>query len=201
MTAVFQVDGYEIVDAVISNESAKLLSTEFDILRDNIFASNNIDLNSVGFCNDPQVKKSFSWYGAYCFESLLLYAKPTMEKITGKKLYPTYSYARIYYNGATMESHVDRPSCQYSATLTVDVDSEPWEIWMENLKGESFPIKIPVGSMLVYRGDLLNHWRNEYKGTKQTQAFLHYVDADGEYANNIYDGRKMLGARMLGVNK
>lgn len=117
-----------------------------------------------------------------------------MEKVTGKKLHPTYSYARIYYNGATMESHVDRPSCQYSATLTVDVDdSGPWEIWLESLKSETLPIKIPVGSMLVYRGDLLNHWRNQYKGTKQIQAFLHYVDADGKYAHNIYDKRSMLG--------
>jgi hypothetical protein len=199
MTAMFQVNGYELVDAVISNESAKLLSTEFEILRDNVFDINNMDLNSVGFYNDHQVEKSFSWYGAYCFESLLLYVKPIMERVTGKKLHPTYSYARIYYNGATMESHVDRPSCQYSATLTVDVDdSGPWDIWMKNLDAVSVPVKIPVGSMLVYRGDLLNHWRNEYKGTKQIQAFLHYVDADGEYADNIYDGRKMLGARSVG---
>ena len=191
---MFHVDGYELIDGVISDESAKLLSTEFNILRDNVFASNDIDPNNIGFCNDIQVEKSFSWYGAYCFESLLLHVKPIMERVTGKKLHPTYSYARIYYNGATMALHKDRPSCQYSSTITIDVDSEPWEIWMENLKGGTLPIKIPVGSMLVYRGDLLNHWRTEYTGTKQIQAFLHYVDAEGEYASNIYDGRKMLGA-------
>lgn len=191
---MFHKDGYELINDVISKETSDLLSIEFNMLRDNIFLSNNRNLNEIGFCNDVVVKNSFSWYGAYCFESLLLYAKPIMEKVTGKKLHPTYSYARIYYNGATMAIHKDRPSCQYSSTITIDIDSEPWEIWMENLKGESFPMKIPVGSMLVYRGDLLNHWRTEYTGTKQIQAFLHYVDADGEYASNIYDGRKMLGA-------
>jgi hypothetical protein len=195
MTAMFQVDGYELVDAVISNESAKLLSTEFDILRDNVFATNNIDLNSVGFCNDHQVEKSFSWYGAYCFESLLLYVKPIMERVTGKKLHPTYSYARIYYNGATMSKHIDRPSCQYSATMAISVDETgPWDIWMKNFHGDAKPLSLNVGDMVVYRGDKLEHWREEpYKGNRQVQCFLHYVDADGEYANNIYDKRKMLG--------
>ena len=183
-----------MVTDVISKETSNLLSVEFNMLRDNVFLSNNVNLSQVGFNNDVQVEKSFSWYGAYCFESLLLIVKPIVEKVTGKTLHPTYSYARIYYNGATMAKHRDRPSCQYSATITIDVDeSGPWDIWMENLNGESTPIKIPVGSMVVYQGDKLDHWRDEYKGTKQIQAFLHYVDADGEYASNIYDGRAGLG--------
>jgi hypothetical protein len=191
----FSSDGYELIDNVISEETANLLSIEFNMLRDNIFLNNNMDLSSTGFHNDIQVEKSFSWYGAYCFESLLLYVKPIVEKITGKKLHPTYSYARIYYSGAEMKIHKDRPSCQYSATMTIEVDETgPWEIWMENLEGGTKPVIIPVGSMLVYCGDRLNHWRDEYKGKKQMQVFLHYVDADGQYADNIYDGRKILGA-------
>jgi hypothetical protein len=192
---MFHKDGYELINDVISKETSDLLSIEFNMLRDNIFLSNNRNLNEIGFCNDVVVKNSFSWYGAYCFESLLTLIKPSVEKVTGKTLIPSYSYARIYYNGATMCSHKDRPSCQYSATLTVDVDeSGPWDIWMENFDGVSVPIKIPVGSMLVYRGDKLNHWRNEYKGKKQIQAFLHYIDADGEFASYAYDGREILGA-------
>jgi hypothetical protein len=192
---MFHKDGYEVINDVITKQTSDLLSIEFNMLRDNIFLSNNRNLNEIGFCNDVQVENSFSWYGAYCFESLLTLIKPSVEKVTGKTLIPSYSYARIYYNGATMCSHKDRPSCQYSATLTVDVDeSGPWDIWMENFDGVSVPIKIPVGSMLVYRGDKLNHWRNEYKGKKQIQAFLHYIDADGEFASYAYDGREMLGA-------
>ena len=191
----FTSDGYQLAHNVISEETASLLSIEFNMLRDNVFLDNNIDLNNNEFCNDAQVTKSFSWYGAYCFESLLAYLKPTVEQITGKTLHPTYSYARIYYSGAEMLLHRDRPSCQYSATMTIEVDETgPWEIWMENLNGENKSVTIPVGSMLVYRGDLLNHWRDTYKGKKQIQVFLHYVDANGEYAGNIYDGRKCLGS-------
>ena len=187
--------GFEIVPNLISEETAKILSIEFEILRDNYFYSNAIPKENIFASNDRQVQNSFSWYGAYCFESLLSYALPTIENITNRKLYPTYSYARIYYNGATMPIHKDRPSCQYSATVTISVDDTgPWEIWMMDKNDGSHPLKLSVGDMCVYRGDLLSHWRSDYKGTKQIQAFLHYVDADGEYASNKFDKRKMLGA-------
>ena len=164
------------------------------MLHDNV--KFNANTEDKYWSNDPQVDKSFSWYGPYCFEALLQYTLPTMEKLTGKRLYPAYSYARIYYNGATMARHKDRPSCQYSATVTIEVDdSGPWEIGMQNYAGEEKMLSLPVGTMVAYRGDQLDHWREEpYNGNKQIQAFLHYVDADSEYSNLKYDQRVMLGA-------
>jgi hypothetical protein len=64
---------------------------------------------------------------------------------------------------------------------------------MRNLKGEASAITIPVGSMVVYRGDQLEHWRNTYTGNKQIQVFLHYVDVNGQYADHKFDKREMLG--------
>jgi len=190
----FITNGYQLEDNVISKETASLASIEFNMLRDIYFLNSGVDLNNNEFHNDTLVTKCFSWYGAYCFESLLLYLKPTVEKITGKRLHPTYSYARIYYNDAEMRLHKDKPSCQYSASMTIEVDETgPWEMWMENLDASYTPVSISVGSILVYRGDRLNHFREKYKGKKQIQVILHYVDADGEYAENIYDGRKLLG--------
>ena len=193
---MFDQEGYQVVNGVISPQTAELLSLEFQILRDNHHYNNSIPLNSTtGWHNDGQVERAFAWYAPYCFESLLLYVKPVMELITGKTLHPTYSYARIYYNGATMAKHIDRPSCQYSATMTISVDETgPWDIWMKNFTGDAKPITLNVGDMVVYRGDQLEHWREDpYKGNRQVQCFLHYVDAEGEYAHNIYDKRAMLG--------
>jgi hypothetical protein len=190
--------GYQVVNGVISPQTAELLSMEFQILRDNHYYQNSIPLDVVGWNNDGQVENAFAWFAPYCFESLLLYVKPIMEQVTGKKLHPSYSYARIYYNGATMARHTDRPSCQYSATMTISVDETgPWDIWMRNFNGEAKPLTLNVGDMVVYRGDKLEHWREEpYKGNRQVQCFLHYVDANGEYAHNIYDKRAMLGQPM-----
>jgi hypothetical protein len=192
----FAIDGYEVVHNVIGLDTAKILATEFEILKDNIYFLHGIDPNNDTFSNDIQVTKSFSWYSPVCFESLMLFMQPTMEKITGKRLYPTNSYARIYHNGAVMPRHTDEPRCQYSATVTMSVDEKtgPWEIWMTNLVGEAKSLILPVGSMAVYSGNILPHWREEpYKGQRQIQAFLHYVDADGIYADQKYDGRDMLG--------
>jgi hypothetical protein len=192
----FVTNGYEVVNGAIDPFCAKLLATEFQLLRDNIYRESNVDLKNETFNNDDQVPISFSWYAPLCFESLMVHLLPKVEEVTGKILYPAYSYARIYYNGAVMERHHDRKSCQYSATITIEVDDEvgPWEIFMRNFDGEANALVLPTGSMVVYRGDKLEHWREDpYKGKKQIQAFLHYVDADGEYANFKWDTRPMLG--------
>jgi alkylated DNA repair dioxygenase AlkB len=142
---------------------------------------------------DIQVTNSFSYYSALCFEALSLQLQPLVEEVTGKKLYPTYTYARIYYNGATMAIHKDRPSCQFSATVNISIDEEPWEIWFETLTGEHKAVKLYPGDMIVYKGDILNHWRDAYQGQRQTQAFLHYVDKNGPYRDYKFDQRPYLG--------
>ena len=190
----FEQTGYDIERGVISKDAARLMAIEFQMLRDNYYYNNRIDQTNMFEKNDHQVKKSFCWYGPYCFESLLEYMKPKMEELTGTSLYTTYSYARIYYNGADMPVHLDRTSCQYSATITIEVDETgPWEIYMENYSGDAKPLSLDVGDICIYRGDKLKHWRTEYKGKKQIQAFLHYVDANGEYAGDKFDRRKFLG--------
>jgi len=192
----FATNGYEVVHNVIGSDTAQILATEFQLIKDNVYFSQGVDPSDETFSNDTQVTKCFSWYGAYCFESLLIFVHPILEKITGKRLYPTNSYARIYHNGATMARHVDEPRCQYSATMTIAVDETgPWEIWIKNLAGEAQELVLPVGSMAIYSGNTLEHWREDpYKGKRQIQAFLHFVDADGIYADQKYDGRVMLGA-------
>jgi hypothetical protein len=72
---------------------------------------------------------------------------------------------------------------------------------MTNLDGAAKPLIIPIGSMAVYSGHILEHWREEpYKGKKQIQAFLHFVDADDVYADQKYDGREMLGSSAVPKN-
>ena len=148
---------------------------------------------------DTQCPLSESVYGDSMLDILLEDVRPTIEKATGLNLIPTYSYARKYLPGDELKPHLDRESCEISATITLGYEGNLWPIHVstdnkvENDIGE---ILIDVGSMVVYRGMEINHWREPYtQGKWQCQIFLHYVDADGPHKDFKYDGREALGVK------
>ena len=115
-----------------------------------------------------------------------------MRKVFGgKRLVPTYSYGRIYYNNATLNSHVDRPSCEVSVSINIGGHyKQPWSFWIENKE-----IVLDKSDGIIYLGNEKSHWRNPWKGDKdqwQAQLFLHYVDEEGLFKKWKYDGRKNL---------
>ena len=54
---------------------------------------------------------------------------PLIEKHSGRKLLPTYSYMRIYKKGDVLADHRDRESCEISATL--NLSGEKWPIFLK----------------------------------------------------------------------
>lgn len=147
---------------------------------------------------DEQCPLSDSIYGDPVFDKLLEDLKPKIEAATGLKLNPTYSYARKYAPGDRLDPHIDRPACEISATLTLDYDGRVWPIHVsrdETVENDIGGIELDVGSMVIYRGLDINHWREPYtEGKWQCQVFLHYVDAEGPYKDLKYDTRPVLGA-------
>ena len=160
-----------------------------------------------GTWSDEQVPNTYSNYADIAMETLLMRTLPIMEKKTGLKLNPTYSYARIYKTGDVLKRHKDRFSCEISTTLNLGGD--PWCIYLEPKKNVGIPdnkkitafsknkgIKVILnpGDMLVYKGMELEHWREEFQGDNCCQVFLHYNNQNSKNANkNIYDQRKHLG--------
>jgi len=143
---------------------------------------------------DPQCPLSEAVHGASVFDSLLEQLLPNFEIASGKKLYPTYAYARLYAPGEELKIHTDRPSCEISATLTLGFDGNPWPIYMGDEGGaNASKILMNVGDAVLYRGCEKHHWREPYKeGQWQAQVFLHYVDANGPHAEWKYDKRPKL---------
>ena len=65
----------------------------------------------------------------------------------------------------------------------------PWSIYVEGTK-----VDLNVGDMLIYSGCELEHWREPFEGNVCVQTFLHYNNANGQYAHtNRFDKRPMLG--------
>jgi hypothetical protein len=144
----------------------------------------------IGSWNDPQVPNAYFHYSDIVMETLLLKVHPVMEKITKLKLYPSYSYARIYNKGNILKKHTDRPSCEISTTINLGGD--PWPIYIK--KQKNIKVDLNPGDMLVYRGCDLEHWRDEFKGEHCSQVFLHYKNKKTKNSKkNLFDGRRHLG--------
>jgi predicted 2-oxoglutarate/Fe(II)-dependent dioxygenase YbiX len=160
---------------------------------------------------DAQCPKSQAVHGAPVFDSLLEQLLPHFEQASGKRLLPTYAYARLYAPGDELKVHTDRPACEVSATLTLGFEGESWPIFMgdyadqgvgrkitnqqgeENWLANESEIKMDVGDAVLYHGMTKAHWRNPYsEGKWQAQVFLHYVDADGPHSDWKYDKRTKL---------
>ena len=145
--------------------------------------------------NDGQVERGYAAYGLPISESLLEMFVAPLSRALGRPLYPTYSYTRFYLKGAVLAKHLDRKSCEVSATLTIDhAAAEPWPILIETKAGEEVPVALQRGDILVYKGYERRHWRAPLDGDWQIQVFLHFVHQDGPYADFKFDTRPRLGA-------
>ena len=156
---------------------------------------------------DEQIPGTYSQYANIAMETLMLKCQPEMEKVTGLKLYPAYTYARIYKKGDELKRHKDRFSCEISTTMNLGGDK--WPIYLspnENVgvadgkkitnvsKAKGIKVNLKPGDMLVYRGCELEHWREKFKGTECVQVFLHYNDRKTPGAKkNMFDKRMHLG--------
>lgn len=187
----FRENKYEVVRGVLCQDLIDYVNINSEIHENSNYFFRQPTIENPYPFGDNQSPNSFACYGSLHSEALLQFLKPTIEKITNMKLYESYSYSRNYYRGAILEKHRDRPSCEYSVTICVSKDTD-WGICIENVDGDVIEIELYPGDMIVYRGDLLYHWRNSYQGKTHRQVFLHYVDANGKHQNSKFDGRPML---------
>ena len=153
--------------------------------------------NILGYYENKndQVPETYCHYSNIAMETLMLKCQPLMEKATGLKLYPAYTYARIYKKGDVLKRHKDRFSCEISTTMNLGGDD--WPIYLEpsgkeGLKGKAINLK--PGDMLIYSGCHLEHWRNKFKGKECIQVFMHYNNRKTPGAkDNMFDKRLHLG--------
>ena len=135
--------------------------------------------------------KAFSRYNHPPFKELHYECKKRLEYILQEKLYPTYYFDRFYFNGSKMDKHVDRESCEISVSINISSNLDyDWGLWFE--LEDSFECFTSPGDAVIYRGIEVPHWRNKMVGSKNSyfhQLFLHYVRANGHYAEYAYDRR------------
>jgi len=203
---------YKVIKNAISYDLANFIFNYFLLKKDAVefMYKNNIHSESsiLGTWKDKQIPNTYSCYGDFVMDTLLMKVLPIMKEQTGLDLIPTYSYARAYKKGDILKRHKDRPSCEISTTLNLGGDQ--WPIFIDptgsnnvideykNIHKPNAPkgdkVVLEVGDMLVYNGCDLEHWREEFMGNICGQVFLHYNQVNGKFADsNKFDGRPMLG--------
>jgi predicted 2-oxoglutarate/Fe(II)-dependent dioxygenase YbiX len=196
--SAFKVDKYVHLKEFLDLESCEQLTAELKKL-----------VEKGATQKDNQCPMSEAVHGAPVFDSLMEQLLPNFEAATGKKLYPTYAYARLYQPGDELKPHTDRAACEITASVTLGFDGKPWAIYMGDYAEQGREVKdsggdvrhlvneteivAGVGDAVLFRGMDKVHWRNPYKeGNWQAQVFLHYVDAEGPHAEWKYDKRECL---------
>ena len=191
----FQQKGYVHLKNFLNKDNCKELTDELNRL-----------VKEQKTIKDEQCPKSQAVHGALAFDNLLEQLLPHFEAASGLKLYPTYSYARLYNEqGEVLENHRDRPACEISATLTLGFEGDVWSIYMGDDEDKTInvnKIDMKVGDAVMYRGCDKWHWREPYvEGKWQAQVFLHYVDQNGPHAEWKYDKRESLGLSKTILNE
>ena len=219
MTPAFKKNNYMVIRKAIDPKIAEFVMNYFMMKRQvarTMFDEKFISpfTTEWGVWNDQQAPETYSHYGDIAMETLLLAVLPKMEKETGLSLYPTYAYARIYKNGDILHRHKDRFSCEISTTMNLGGDK--WPIYIEpNPKlgkqekngyvseyTEGVKVELKPGDMLVYKGNICEHWRDRFDGKDCAQVFLHYNNQKTKGSKeNLFDGRKHLGLPSWWKNK
>ena len=203
---------YQVIKKALSYELANFIFNYFLLKRDaaEFMYTHNLHSQSplLGTWGDTQIPNTYSCYGDFVMDTLLVKMLPIMKKETGLNLIPTYSYARAYKKGDKLRRHSDRASCEISTTLNLGGD--PWPIFIDGTGTKSVvdeykeihkpnapkvtKVLLDVGDMLVYSGCELEHWREPFEGNTCGQVFLHYNHVNGPFAEkNRFDKRPMLG--------
>lgn len=169
--------------------------------KDFVFMISNYFENKINRGEWVETEDSISRYSYYAdplIEVVLLMSKEPIENYIGKKLIPTYSYSRVYQTGEELKRHVDRPSCEISATINVASVGENSPIYMQYKENSEKEIFLQPGDCVIYKGCETFHWRKPLIETKlNVQFMLHYVDKNGLFSEYSIDKRKKYGLRQF----
>ena len=209
----FEKNSYTVVKGLIEPDWCKTLYNYVGYSADRCGLKQKHDEEKYreawdGTFQDKQCPGNYAHYGDPMMDSMMMAHGKKIEEVTGMTLAPSYTYYRMYLNGAILKRHKDRPSCEISATVCLDWDDsnceerKPWSIWIKNHEGEK-AVDLEPGDAMIYKGCERPHWRDAMPTPRRRkrdiilrrkekeyyyhQIFFHYVLADGHRAHCAWD--------------
>jgi hypothetical protein len=194
--------GYALVEQLIAGETASALVA---MVKKDV-GPNALPLSNVQEFPNLLARPAFEIYGHF-YPPMLTFLwglTPIVSQLIGRDLLPTYDYLRIYREGDVCRVHHDRPSCEHSLSLTLDYsDGVPWNLEVERVHskpsaqvekdfgtGSFASLEMNVGDAVLYQGVNHRHGRlSPNPNGWSVHLFLHWVDRDGPYRDQAYDGQ------------
>ena len=178
-----------VIKGLVSKEVCSFVSREIRLMEQNM----KLMYPEGGV--EPDFEESFSFYGPFCLETLSLEIQDVLEKKLDTTLYPAYTYGRIYRTGARLKHHLDRRASEYTLSINLeDNDNVLWPICVQLADGTIIEETLSPGDAIVYSGRDQLHWRpGSFKGLESIQAFIQYVDTEGDSTDLKWDGRPLMG--------
>tara|TARA_Y100000389_G_scaffold36102_1_gene30674 strand:+ start:814 stop:2955 length:2142 start_codon:yes stop_codon:yes gene_type:complete len=116
---------------------------------------------------------------------------PLIERITGKKLKPSYTYLSMYVKGADLPGHTDRNECEYTVSFVIDKPKDSsWNIYVDTVKQpikykgrypknppkeQCIPVDCEAGGLMMFQGTDRIHFREKLQYDFYNIILLHYM--------------------------
>lgn len=103
-------------------------------------------------------------------------------RVVDSPIKPSYSYFASYRRGATLERHVDREQCKFTASVLLDYAARPgddsvWPLYLDlPATGERAVVELSPGDCVLFCGQVQPHYRYELRANASTSLLFHYVD-------------------------
>lgn len=191
MAGSFHERGYAVIEGLLDPSQVRMAAMAMELSH-----------QKGAFAPGSGVPLAEDEYGPILGEIYLRHCKAAVEAVVGSKLIETYAYWRIYHHGSQLDAHTDRESCEVTVSVTIDSkpDGASWPFGLCDLTGETAHVALDPGSAIIVQGHRITHWRDKLTGESHRQLFLHYVHADGPFADHAFDKRSAdpLGRRPAG---
>tara|TARA_B100000579_G_scaffold183885_1_gene149829 strand:- start:1131 stop:1760 length:630 start_codon:yes stop_codon:yes gene_type:complete len=151
-----------------------------------VYETTNETKHLEGDGQKPDAK--FVSYGDRALDNLFETHLPKIQDAWDNKLYPAYTYTRLYNKGEGLSMHRDRIASDVTCSVKLDGTPWPFTVRTENPKG-STDYELDIGDALVFNGNKYTH--GHWKETTVEQ--LHLLMICTEYEDQIYDKRPHLG--------
>jgi hypothetical protein len=180
-----------------------VLKSFYDRMRTDLKLS---DGNARAFtARGPLLSKDAIEIYAYAYPPMMTFLwglTPRIALAAGCELLPTYAYFRLYQKGDICRVHSDRLACEHSVSLTIAYgQGRPWALAVGTEPqppsaqvSDGFgdapygAVAMNPGDGVLYQGVHHRHGRLDPNPNDwSAHLFLHWVDANGRYAEQAFD--------------